>query len=291
MSPMILFEIGSEKRILESSTVHDLVQHYSKGRVFMLSGTLGTPPECAEANKKYQLSLFSVPRHKTNKRVDLPPRITANREENDYALSQYIQEASAKQHPVVVFCKTTEEALRLEKYLKETLPAKCLGEHDEKLQLITAEISGTPLENDRVAKAGTKSMITISTKMIGRGTDIHVHEEYPLEILCSYLPTSREYWQMVGRAGRYGQKGLTRLVLNGQELPSDLSEDNRFFFAKRAYLQEKQRELSMLDQQARLLDHCRSELLADMTRFFFLHVHAIQDQSSLQILVESWGNC
>lgn len=291
------FDIGSEKRVLASSTAYNLLRYYKKGQMLGVSGTLGSTLECAEAHESYDMSLFAIPRHKAKRRIDLPIRIAKNNAEHYFALQEYIEKANAAGRPVVIFCKTKEEALQFEQFCKDELSDTILGASDKEgnranLQLITAEMSGTPLEAARVAQARKKGMITISTNMIGRGTDITTSEEYPLEVLCTYLPTIREYLQMVGRAGRYGQKGFSRLVLNKEDLPNDFLHDSGFFLARRAYLLEKQEQLSINTvQKARLIDNCCSELMEDMTEFFFRQIHSMQKvDPAIEGLVDSWGD-
>lgn len=289
------FEVGSEKRVLLSSTVNNLLKYYSKGQILCLTGTPGEEAECAEAFNSYQLSTYKIPRHKANRRVDLPAKYAVDQNEQLEVLAKYVQHSNAYGRPVVVFCKNKSEALRVEEYFKDELPDSLLGQkqangHYPKLQLITAEIAGTPAEAKKIKAAGKKGMITISTEMIGRGTNIVVEEDYPLETYCTYLPSSRAYRQIAGRAGRYGQRGFSRLVLNKQDRPKYFAKDNPFFFARHAYLHQQQQQSSLSEQNVRLLENFRGKLLNDMTVLFFNQLHDARLQEDIVgQLVTSWG--
>lgn len=292
------FEVGSEKRVLVSTTPHNLLEYYRPGKIFGVSGTLGAKQECIEAHKSYDLSLFTIPRQQRNHRIDLPIKVAANQEEHYRALREYIENAHNDGRPVVVFCKDKAEALRFSQSCIKNFSTDLLGTQDKagnynNFQLITSEISGTSVEAERIKRAGDSGMITISTEMIGRGTDIKIGggQKKRLEILCTHLPSTREYRQMIGRAGRNGQQGFSRLVLNRQDLPCDIHQNSSFFFARRTYLLAQQEQLSIAIQQERLLDNCRSQFIEQMAQCFFSQIHEIQDIDAecVSTLTEEWG--
>ena len=75
-----------------------------------------------------------------------------------------------------------------------------------------------------------KSQIIVSTALASRGTDIRVSNQMNelggLHVLLTYLPKdTRTERQIIGRTGRSGQPGSSRLILNQEALLEQLGEE------------------------------------------------------------------
>jgi len=118
---------------------------------------------------------------------------------------------------VVVFVKTRQRAAALDKMLQKCFfPSMCIhGDLKQEERL------------DRYRKFKEyQSRILVSTNLFGRGVDI----ERVNIVINFYMPTtSNEYLHRVGRAGRFGTKGLAITFVSGDEDKTVLADvQNRF---------------------------------------------------------------
>ena len=61
--------------------------------------------------------------------------------------------------------------------------------------------------------SGNKGKITLGTNFCGRGTNIHYDDDYPLHVIITYGPRNvRALGQAIGRTGRNGKHGTTRII-------------------------------------------------------------------------------
>jgi len=118
---------------------------------------------------------------------------------------------------VVVFVKTRQRAAALDKMLQKCFfPSMCIHsdlKQEERL--------------DRYRKFKEyQSRILVSTNLFGRGVDI---ERVNIVINFDMPTASNEYLHRVGRAGRFGTKGLAITFVSGEEDKKILEEvQNRF---------------------------------------------------------------
>jgi preprotein translocase subunit SecA len=197
-------KIERENQTLASITFQNYFRMYRK-----LAGMTGTADtEAAEFNKIYNLDVCVVPTNMPMIRVDNSDVIYKTEAEKFNAVIEEIKELHKEKRPVLVGTISIEKSELLSKYLSRTgikhhvLNAK----HHEK-------------EAEIIAQAGQPGMVTISTNMAGRGTDIKLGEGVAevggLHILGTERHESRRIDnQLRGRSGRQGDLGSSRFYLS-----------------------------------------------------------------------------
>jgi len=196
-------KIERENQTLASITFQNYFRMYKK-----LSGMTGTADtEAAEFKNIYNLDVMVIPTNMPMIRTDNSDIIYKTEAEKFNAVIDEIKALHKEKRPVLVGTISIEKSELLSKYLSRTgikhhvLNAK----HHEK-------------EAEIVAQAGQPGMVTISTNMAGRGTDIKlgdgVAELGGLHILGTERHESRRIDnQLRGRSGRQGDMGSSRFYL------------------------------------------------------------------------------
>jgi preprotein translocase subunit SecA len=197
-------KVESENQTLASITFQNYFRMYEK-----LAGMTGTADTEAEEFKKiYGLDVMVVPTNMPMIRTDHTDVIYKTEHEKFEAAIEEIKELHEASRPVLVGTISIEKSELLSKMLSRTgikhsvLNAK----HHEK-------------EAEIIAMAGQPGMVTISTNMAGRGTDIKLGEGVAdkggLHILGTERHESRRIDnQLRGRSGRQGDPGSSRFYLS-----------------------------------------------------------------------------
>lgn len=204
--------------ILDTITVQELL-----GRYELLSGMSGTlRAVAAELEEFYSVRTGRVDRDRPNVRVDEPPAAFRTREERDRAVAAEVLACGASGRPVLVGTQSVEESEALAARLSAPLAA--LG--------VTARVLNArndEAEAEIVAAAGDLGAVTISTQLSGRGTDIllggpagerrsEVLALGGLRVLATGMyPSRRLDAQLLGRAGRQGDPGSTRVYVSMED--------------------------------------------------------------------------
>jgi len=129
-----------------------------------LSGMTGTGKTAElEFEKIYKLPVEQIPTARPNLRSDFPDFIYNDSESKWQAIAEECSKVYNTGQPILVGTTTIEKS--------ETL-ASLLSESQIPYQLLNAKPENVRKESEIVAQAGAKSIITISTNMAGRGTDI-----------------------------------------------------------------------------------------------------------------------
>ncbi|MDR0356082.1 MAG: preprotein translocase subunit SecA [Deltaproteobacteria bacterium] len=200
-------KIENENQTLASITFQNFFRMYSK-----LSGMTGTADtEAAEFAKIYNLEVAVIPTHRKMIRKDHNDVVFRTVDEKYKAAIEEIEELHQKGQPVLVGTISIDNSEQLSRLLKKRgIPHQVLNaKHLEKEAMI-------------VAQAGQKGMVTISTNMAGRGTDIVLGPEVPalggLFILGTERHESRRIDnQLRGRSGRQGDPGETRFYISMED--------------------------------------------------------------------------
>ncbi|HOI74881.1 MAG TPA: preprotein translocase subunit SecA [Syntrophales bacterium] len=197
-------KIERENQTLASITFQNYFRMYDK-----LAGMTGTADTEAEEFKKiYGLEVVVVPTNMPMIREDHTDVVYKTEEEKFKAVIEEIKEMHRNSRPVLVGTISIEKSEYLSKILSRTgvkhhvLNAK---QHDREAEI--------------VAQAGQRGMVTISTNMAGRGTDIKLGEGVAelggLHILGTERHESRRIDnQLRGRSGRQGDMGSSRFYLS-----------------------------------------------------------------------------
>ena len=196
-------KIENENQTLATITFQNYFRMYNK-----LSGMTGTADtEASEFKKIYNLDVMVIPTNMQMIRTDCPDMIYKTKKEKYEAALDEIEELNKKGQPVLVGTVSIDVSEDLSKKLKNrgikhsVLNAK---NHEKEAEII--------------AMAGHKGVVTISTNMAGRGTDIvlgdGVTELGGLHILGTERHESRRIDnQLRGRSGRQGDTGSSRFYL------------------------------------------------------------------------------
>ncbi len=197
-------QIEKETKTYASITLQNYFRLYKK-----LSGMTGTAlTESAEFYDIYKMAVIPIPPNKPCVRKDLNDLIYKTRREKYQAVLTAIEQAHAKQQPVLVGTTSVEASELLDKMLKRAnIPHSVLN---AKFHQQEAEI---------IAKAGEKGAVTIATNMAGRGTDIKlgtgVKELGGLMVIGTERHESRRIDnQLLGRSARQGDPGLSRFFVS-----------------------------------------------------------------------------
>ena len=151
-------QIQSENQTLASITFQNYFRMYTR-----LSGMTGTADtEAYEFQEIYGLETVVVPTHRTMVRDDRLDQVFRTNKEKYDAIIEDIKDCHARGQPVLVGTTSIESSELLSGMLKrsDNLPHQVLN---AKQHAREAEI---------IAQAGRPKMVTISTNMAGRGTDI-----------------------------------------------------------------------------------------------------------------------
>ncbi len=199
--------IDKETQTLATITIQNYFRMYEK-----LAGMTGTAEtEAAEFFDIYKLDVLVVPTNKPNQRHDENDRIFKTRREKFNSVVDRIKQAHAQNQPVLVGTASVEASETLARMLKrEKIPHSVLNAKHHRQE---AEI---------VARAGQPGVVTVSTNMAGRGTDIKlgpgVADKGGLLVLGTERHESRRIdRQLRGRCARQGDPGLSVFYLSFED--------------------------------------------------------------------------
>ncbi len=201
-------KIENENQTLASITFQNYFRMY--GKLAGMTGTADT--EAEEFSKIYKLEVVVVPTHRKMVRTDSPDCIYRTEKEKFRAVAREIKELHDLGRPVLVGTVNIEKSEKLSRMLKvDGVPHEVLNaKHHEK-------------EAEIVANAGQHGVVTISTNMAGRGTDIvlgpGVAKLGGLHIIGTERHESRRIDnQLRGRSGRQGDPGSSRFYLSLEDV-------------------------------------------------------------------------
>lgn len=197
-------KIERENQTLASITFQNYFRMYNK-----LAGMTGTADtEAAEFKKIYNLDVLVIPTNMPMIREDYNDSIYKTEKEKINAVIREVKELNKQKRPVLIGTISIEKSEMLSKHLMRA---------GIKHHVLNAK--NHEKEAEIVAQAGQPGMVTISTNMAGRGTDIKLGEGVAdlggLHILGTERHESRRIDnQLRGRSGRQGDKGSSRFYLS-----------------------------------------------------------------------------
>jgi preprotein translocase subunit SecA len=197
-------KIERENQTLASVTFQNYFRMYEK-----LAGMTGTADTEAEEFKKiYKLEVVVIPTNMPMIRTDHNDVIYKTEKEKFNAAIEEIKEMHAIGKPVLVGTISI---------VKSELLSTMLSRTGIKHHVLNAKHHER--EAEIIAQAGQRGMVTISTNMAGRGTDIKLGEGVAdlggLHILGTERHESRRIDnQLRGRSGRQGDMGSSRFYLS-----------------------------------------------------------------------------
>jgi preprotein translocase subunit SecA len=155
------------------------------------------------------LSVEVIPTNRPMIRRDLSDVVFRTRGEKEEALVQEILKIHQTGRPILVGTASVEESERLSRRLRE-IPHHVLNARNDEVEAAI------------VSTAGKRGVITISTNMAGRGTDIQLGEGVAelggLHVIGTNRHESRRIDnQLRGRAGRQGDPGSSQFFVSYQD--------------------------------------------------------------------------
>jgi len=197
-------KIEKENQTLATITFQNFFRMYKK-----LSGMTGTADTEAEEFKKiYNLEVLVIPTNMPMIRKDNNDLIYKTEKEKIKAVIEEVKALNKVKRPVLIGTISIEKSELLGNYLTRA---------GVKHHVLNAK--NHEREAEIVAQAGQPGMVTISTNMAGRGTDIKLGEKVAdlggLHILGTERHESRRIDnQLRGRSGRQGDDGSSRFYLS-----------------------------------------------------------------------------
>lgn len=149
--------IENENQTLATITFQNYFRMYNK-----LAGMTGTADtEAAEFHAIYKLEVMTIPTNSQMIRIDYPDLIYKTEKEKFNAVIREIKEWHEKKRPILVGTISIENSEKL---------ANLLAKHGIKHHVLNAKHHEK--EAEIISQAGRLGVVTISTNMAGRGTDI-----------------------------------------------------------------------------------------------------------------------
>jgi preprotein translocase subunit SecA len=191
----------------------EYIQLY-KNNVFGLTGTLGSKKEQEVMKELYGANSTIMPPHKEGEMHREQNQLVSNdqwlRAIADDAIEHSLKQARA----TLIICKTIQDVKDLKKQL----------EGNKNIKIITYEDESGAHEIEKINKEGgiKSGTIVIATNIGGRGTDItlskEVKENGGLHECTTFIESSRVLKQALGRAGRQGEKGSSKIIIKHQDV-------------------------------------------------------------------------
>ena len=197
-------KVKRESKTLATITFQNFFNKFEKK-----AGMTGTAlTEEKEFRDIYGMDVIEIPTNRPVARIDLQDAVYKTKKEKLKAIVDAVEEAHAKDQPVLVGTITIDASEEL---------SKLLGKRGIKHKVLNAKFH--ELEAEIVADAGIHGSVTIATNMAGRGTDIKLDEESKaaggLKIIGTERHESRRIDnQLRGRAGRQGDPGESRFYIS-----------------------------------------------------------------------------
>ncbi|PEJ58425.1 accessory Sec system translocase SecA2 [Bacillus sp. AFS002410] len=197
-------ETTDENQTVASVTIQNYFRMYP-----ILSGMTGTgKTEEKEFLQVYNMEVVSIPTNKPFIRLDYENIVFEKTEQKLKAVLADVLVRHKKGQPILIGTTSIRQS---------EIVAKVLEEKSLPFQLLNAK--NVEKEAEMIALAGQRGMITISTNMAGRGTDIllakGVTELGGLHVIGTELHESERIdLQLRGRAGRQGDAGSSQFYLS-----------------------------------------------------------------------------
>ncbi|ORV62478.1 accessory Sec system translocase SecA2 [Mycobacterium europaeum] len=244
--------------VLDTITVQALINRYQT-----VCGMTGTALAAGEQLRQfYKLGVSPIPPNEPNIREDESDRVYITDAAKNDAIVAHIAEVHATGQPVLVGTRDVAESEELhERLLRRGVPAVVLNAKND------AE------EAEVIAEAGKFGVVTVSTQMAGRGTDIRLggsdeadHDRVAELGGLHVVGTGRHHTerldnQLRGRAGRQGDPGssvffssweddVVAANLDHNKLPMETDDDGRIVSPKAAGLLDHAQRVA----EGRMLD-------------------------------------
>lgn len=209
-------KVQKESRTMATITFQNLFRLYTK-----LSGMTGTAAtEAEEFHKIYNLDTIVIPTNKANVRKDQNDLIYRTETDKFNAVIKDVKERSTKGQPILIGTISIE---------KNEILAELMEREGLRPQMLNAK--NHQKEAEIISQAGRQGAITLATNMAGRGVDIILGGNPPLEaeqemvrslgglhVIGTERHESRRIDnQLRGRAGRQGDPGSSQFYVSTED--------------------------------------------------------------------------
>lgn len=298
------FKIEPETAPVTSINSKNFIDYYQKndGRVWGITGTIGSLDERIELHKKYGFKMQRIPPHQRINRRDRKRVLAHNKEDHLKRIKAKMLDHLGKRPPMpmLFICKDVPTSKELHKFLSQVLQEKFkIPPNRQNLQLYNGADtivrgSQVPLTKDKdevarekeiIQNAGLDGFVTISTPgMLGRGTDIQPKHRKGLFVLQTYVAIERTSRQIVGRSGRKGDFGETLLLANKEELLgySSQKDESRIEATQAKLTRQSTRERRFREKQGDVIDYVFNKFLNILDK--------TKDAKSQHKLLLKWRN-
>jgi preprotein translocase subunit SecA len=183
-------------------------QRFFRSYPFLCGMTGTAASDAPEIETVYARPVTRIPTHRPVIRRDLPPRVFRSALGRWTAVAEEVERVAASGRPVLIGTRSIAASELLGELLtRRGLPHRVLNAlHDAD-------------EARLIADAGQPGAVTVATNMAGRGTDIRLAPEARdaggLHVILTEMHAARRIdRQFIGRAGRQGDPGSSRLMLS-----------------------------------------------------------------------------
>tara|TARA_R110002124_G_scaffold221975_2_gene387444 strand:+ start:3088 stop:8541 length:5454 start_codon:yes stop_codon:yes gene_type:complete len=260
------FCILPEKRITYTSGPSDLLDFSDE--FYAVTGTKGDFNELYELYHEHNMVSLSVPCAQELKRCDHRVILSKDKSSQYKELLKYILKAQANNRPILIICEDDEKSAELYTFLKD--------HNILELQRVHAGFSYDQ-ESKAIDRAGNNKSVTVSTAMMGRGTDINADD---LLVVKMFLPNSRGANQIDGRSGRFGKLGDAVTILNKEEynIPISYNHEQQLRLLQISKSKAVQKERFITGIYTKLKTKIEQEFFCNL----FPYVHLSQKLEVLQ---------
>jgi preprotein translocase subunit SecA len=211
-----LHQAVEAKEGLRISTEKQPLAQITRQRFFRLYETLcgmsGTAIECrVEFQQVYGLRVTQIPLRVPSQRIVLPVRFFSHASTKWDAIADSVRQVHVTRRPVLIGTRSIQDSERLAGQLSDAgIPFQLLNGRQD------AE------EATVIAQAGREGMVTISTNLAGRGTDIRLHPQVAARgglhvIVAECHESSRVDRQLIGRCARQGDPGSAQKFISAED--------------------------------------------------------------------------
>ena len=204
-------KVNTKGKIMTQITLQHFIKLYEN-----LAGMTGAASDSKnEFLEFYGIDVVVIPSNRPCIRKELDPYIFAHKEEKNKAIIEEIKKVHLTGQPILIGTSNIKESFYIANQLLK-IGVKC--------QVLNAK--NDELEAHIIQNAGRLGAVTVSTNMAGRGTDIllgGIDGEYIQKIKelggLYVIGTNRHESlridkQLMGRAGRQGNPGMTRFFIS-----------------------------------------------------------------------------
>jgi preprotein translocase subunit SecA len=178
-------------------------------RYLYVGGASGTLSDVStELQRVYGLDVVKIASHRPSKRKMMAERLYRNSQTQQQALLKRIKQLHQQRRPMLIGTTSVEESEQVAGWLQQAqLPHRILNAKQDQQEAYI------------IAQAGHQQVITVSTNMAGRGTDIilgpGVAELGGLHVIVLSRNDSRRIdRQLYGRCARQGDPGSAEAILS-----------------------------------------------------------------------------